>query len=151
MAETKKKGPGGRPREWTEEKLEELGKELLDFAKNTSALHVSKFEMHKGHLPGWLSELASRYNSFSQFIKGAKCIFGNKILEATMSDCKPHGVTVGKIMPLYLSDFQEGHLDLLNKEEKIKHSYKMKEASQADERADRIIDALERNTSAKES
>lgn len=147
MAEAKRKQ--GRPIEWTPEKLEELGKELLDFALNTPALHVSKFELHKGHLPGWLCELASRYSSFSQYIKGAKHIFGNKILEATMSDCKPHGVTVGKVMPMYLSDFQEGHLAILDKEEAIKHKYKAKESTQADERADRIIEALEKNTAAK--
>jgi len=140
------KNVGGRPIEWTPEKLKELGEELLDFSQNTVALHVSKFEIHKGHMPGWLAELASRYPSFSPYIKGARNIFGNKILEASLSDCKPHGVTMGKVMPMYLKDVKDFHLDVLDKEEAIKHKYKAKESSQADERADRIIEALERNT-----
>jgi len=145
------RNPKGRDLKWTPEALEELGNELIDFSQNTEALTISKFEIHKGYRVGWLKQIAKTHPSFHDFIDKAEYVFGNKMLEATMSDCKPHGWVVANVMPKYLNEIQKSRLEVLDKEEAIKHKYKAKEASQADERADRIIDALERQVVKKKS
>lgn len=82
----KKKNPGGRPVIWTEEKVLQLGEELIEWLKEDDD-HVwfERFLYEKKDLyPQFISEMRDKYPKFSELLKKAKKIQENKLVDGTL-------------------------------------------------------------------
>jgi hypothetical protein len=81
----KKKNPGGRPLIWTEEKVLQLGEELIEWLKASDEnIWFERFLYEvKDLYPQFISEMKQKYPKFSELIKRAKKIQENKIVDGT--------------------------------------------------------------------
>lgn len=81
----KKKNPGGRPLKWTEEKVLELGEDLITWLKASDEnVWFERFLYEEKDLyPQFISEMRDKYPKFSELLKKAKKIQENKIVDGT--------------------------------------------------------------------
>jgi len=81
----KKKNPGGRPTIWTEEKVLELGEDLITWLKaSEDNVWFERFLYEEKDLyPQFISEMRDKYPKFSELLKRAKKIQENKIVDGT--------------------------------------------------------------------
>jgi hypothetical protein len=81
----KKKNPGGRPTIWTEEKVLELGEDLITWLKASDEnVWFERFLYEEKDLyPQFISEMRDKYPKFSELLKRAKKIQENKIVDGT--------------------------------------------------------------------
>jgi hypothetical protein len=81
----KKKNPGGRPVIWTEEKVLQLGEELIEWLKaSDDNVWFERFLYEiKDLYPQFISEMKDKYPKFSELIKRAKKIQESKIVDGT--------------------------------------------------------------------
>ena len=82
----KKKNPGGRPLIWTEEKVLQLGEELIQCLKSDEDnVWFERFLYEEKDLyPQFISEMRDKYPKFSELIKRAKKIQENKLVDGTL-------------------------------------------------------------------
>jgi hypothetical protein len=82
----KKKNPNGRPVIWTEEKILELGQELIDWLKeDDNNVWFEKFLYEvKDLYPQLIGEMRDKYPSFAELIKKAKKIQESKLVDGTL-------------------------------------------------------------------
>jgi len=82
----KKKNPGGRPLKWTEEKVLELGEELILWLKEDEEnVWFERFLYEKKNLyPQFISEMRDKYPKFSELLKKAKKIQESKLVDGTL-------------------------------------------------------------------
>ena len=82
----KKKNPNGRPLIWTEEKILELGQELIDWLKeDDDNVWFEKFLYEvKDLYPQLIGEMRDKYPSFAELIKKAKKIQESKLVDGTL-------------------------------------------------------------------
>lgn len=82
---SKKKNPGGRPVKWTEEKVLELGEDLITWLKaNEDNVWFERFLYEEKDLyPQFISEMVEKYEKFSELIKRAKKIQEGKIVDGS--------------------------------------------------------------------
>jgi hypothetical protein len=85
MVMAKKKNPGGRPTIWTEEKVLELGEDLITWLKaSEDNVWFERFLYEEKDLyPQFISEMRDKYPKFSELLKRAKKIQENKIVDGT--------------------------------------------------------------------
>jgi hypothetical protein len=81
----KKKNPGGRPVIWTEEKVLQLGEELIEWLKaSEDNVWFERFLYEvKDLYPQFISEMKDKYPKFAELIKRAKKIQESKIVDGT--------------------------------------------------------------------
>ena len=81
----KKKNPGGRPTIWTEEKVLELGEDLITWLKASDEnVWFERFLYEEKDLyPQFISEMRDKYPKFAELIKRAKKIQEGKIVDGT--------------------------------------------------------------------
>ena len=81
----KKKNPGGRPPIWTEEKIMELGYELLEWLKTSEDnVWFERFLYEEKDLyPQLIGEMTAKYEKFAELIKRCKKIQEGKIVDGT--------------------------------------------------------------------
>ena len=81
----KKKNPGGRPPIWTEEKIMELGYELLEWLKESEDnVWFERFLYEEKDLyPQLIGEMTAKYEKFAELIKRCKKIQEGKIVDGT--------------------------------------------------------------------
>ena len=82
----RKKNPGGRPLIWTEEKILELGQELIDWLKvDEENIWFERFLYEvKDLYPQLISEMTNKYPKFAELIKKAKKIQESKLVDGTL-------------------------------------------------------------------
>jgi hypothetical protein len=82
----RKKNPGGRPVIWTEEKILELGQELIDWLKvDEENIWFERFLYEEKDLyPQLISEMTNKYSKFAELIKKAKKIQESKLVDGTL-------------------------------------------------------------------
>ena len=132
---SKAKGPGGRPKVWSEEDLINIGKELLKWCRKKSSWHISGFEDEKDLPVEWCSDMArKRPDEFSRTYKRAKGILGRKMMALTMEKSGPSLWMQATLLPLYLEDI-DAHIDT-----KIEKKIALEEKAKRVER-DSISDA----------
>lgn len=107
MGEKKKRvaKPGkvlGRPKEWTDEELHKLGKELVEHMKLPGVYHLSSFCAEKMKSQHWLYDMA-KYPIFSDYFACAKKILGNKMMRLSM-EANPNNWVLKTYMPRYLDE-----------------------------------------------
>jgi len=85
MVMAKKKNPGGRPTIWTEEKVLELGYELLEWLKaSEDNVWFERFLYEEKDLyPQLIGEMTAKYEKFAELIKRCKKIQEGKIVDGT--------------------------------------------------------------------
>lgn len=81
----KKKNPGGRPLIWTEEKVLQLGEELIEWLKASDEnIWFERFLYEvKDLYPQLIGEMRDKYPKFAELIKKAKKIQESKIVDGT--------------------------------------------------------------------
>jgi len=81
----KKKNLGGRPTKWTEEKVIELGNDLIEWLKSDDDnIWFERFLYEEKDLyPQFTSEMCDKYPKFAELIKRAKKIQEGKIVDLT--------------------------------------------------------------------
>lgn len=150
MEEKKVKKKHGRPAEWTPKKLEELGKELLEYLKRPNVYHIAHFEIHeKKNVPGWLKSIGTRHPSFRPILKAAQGILGLKIMEMAQEG-KGNNFIINKFIPYYLRDFHENEESIKDEDlgrDLKKEKFKYELGGKKDEEAGAKIDIF--NESAK--
>lgn len=77
---------GGRPKEYTDEDIEELGKALIQIANKDHVYHVTEFSELKEKSPTWVYELARQYPKFSEYLTRARTILGRKLLKLSIEE-----------------------------------------------------------------
>ena len=82
----KKKNPGGRPVIWTEEKILQLGQELIDWLKaDEDNIWFERFLYEEKDLyPQLIGEMTGKYEKFAELIKKAKKIQESKLVDGTL-------------------------------------------------------------------
>lgn len=82
----KKKNPGGRPVIWTEEKILQLGEELIEWLKeDEDNVWFERFLYEKKDLyPQLIGEMRDKYPKFAELLKKAKKIQENKLVDGTL-------------------------------------------------------------------
>jgi hypothetical protein len=82
----RKKNPGGRPVIWTEEKILQLGEELIEWLKaDDENVWFERFLYEEKDLyPQLISEMKGKYPKFAELIKKAKKIQENKLVDGTL-------------------------------------------------------------------
>lgn len=93
----------GRPREWTDEKLHELGKELIACVNEEDVWHLSEFAERHQKASCWLHELENREPIFSKYVTRARQILGRKIFKEGIIG-KPSGYQLKHWMPRWLNE-----------------------------------------------
>ena len=80
-----KKNPGGRPVKWTEEKVLELGEELIAWLKvSEDNVWFERFLYEEKDLyPQLIGEMKDKYPKFAELIKKAKKIQEGKIVDGS--------------------------------------------------------------------
>ena len=82
------KNKGGRPTKWTEEKVLEVGNELIEWlCEVEDNIWFEKFlYVEKGIYPQWTSEMRDKYPKFSELLKRAKKIQESKISDMALKN-----------------------------------------------------------------
>lgn len=82
----KKKNAGGRPVIWTEEKILELGEELIAWLKASEEnVWFERFLYEEKNLyPQLIGEMKGKYEKFAELLKKAKKIQENKLVDGTL-------------------------------------------------------------------
>lgn len=82
----KKKNPGGRPVKWTEEKILQLGEELISWLKaDEDNVWFERFLYEEKDLyPQLIGEMKGKYPKFAELLKKAKKIQENKLVDGTL-------------------------------------------------------------------
>ena len=82
----KKKNPGGRPLKWTEEKVLELGEELIAWLKaDDDNIWFERFLYEEKDLyPQLIGEMKDKYPKFAELLKKAKKIQEGKLVDNTL-------------------------------------------------------------------
>jgi hypothetical protein len=82
----KKKNPGGRPTKWTEEKVMELGDDLINWLRESEDnIWFERFLYEEKDLyPQFISEMRDKYEKFSELLKKAKKIQESKLVDLTL-------------------------------------------------------------------
>jgi hypothetical protein len=80
-----KKNPGGRPVKWTEEKILQLGEELIEWLKaDEDNIWFERFLYEEKDLyPQLIGEMKDKYPKFAELIKKAKKIQEGKIVDGS--------------------------------------------------------------------
>lgn len=142
------KKKAGRPKEWTDAKLEKLGKDLHDYCRRDEVYHISEFELDQGQAPGWLQTVASRHAIFRPILKGARHILGQKLVKQAMGGAGNNWI-IGKFVPMYLQDVDD--FDELKKNrdlerDKAKEKYKKELHQATEEQAEDITERFNKLT-----
>ena len=77
------KNPGGRPTEWTEERIEALADKLIAWSKVHTSCYLESFCAKNETYPQKLSELAQKSEKFSEALKRARASCASNLAEAT--------------------------------------------------------------------
>lgn len=82
----RKKNPGGRPVIWTEEKILQLGEELIEWLKaDEDNVWFERFLYEEKNLyPQLIGEMKGKYPKFAELLKKAKKIQENKLVDGTL-------------------------------------------------------------------
>ena len=146
MVKKESKKKVGRPEEWTEKKLEELKKELLEYLKRPDVYHIAHFEVHeKGMVPGWLKSIGTRHPKFRPILRMAQAILGLKIMEMAQQGKGDKFIT-NTFIPFYLRDIDEYKESIKDKDldrDLKKEKFKYELGSKKDEEAGAKIDMFD--------
>jgi hypothetical protein len=92
---------------YTEEDIEKIGKELIDYIENhTNLWHLSSFTETKKQTPSWLYSIARRHPQLRAYIERAKKIIGNRMLQAAFEKSTNSWI-IKTFVPRYLRESDE--------------------------------------------
>jgi hypothetical protein len=101
------KNPGGRPPEWTEDRISELGDALEAWAQKPSAFYLETFcSLHRTY-PQRLSEFAEKNAKFAESLKVAKASCAAHLADATAAGKIPTAFGIFALKQRGWSDKQE--------------------------------------------
>ena len=90
----------------TEEQIELLIKDLLDWAENAKDIHITGWTRKQKKTRPWLNELAERHPKMKEAYQEAMALLGRKVLNSSFYG--EGNATVGmQYLPIYDSDFKE--------------------------------------------
>lgn len=93
----------GRPREWHDEKLHDLGKKLVKHCKKENVWHLTSFEIEEELYDGCLEYLYQNYSEiFLPYYTRALRILGNKMMNKSIEGGGDRWV-LKTFMPRYLN------------------------------------------------
>lgn len=128
--------PAGRPIEWTPEKLEELGKELIEHVSMAGVYTIESFCIQKEKSVSWLTKTAERHEEFSQTYARAHDILANKLIVKGITeglDSWIAGSLIGIHSTLIKQKKQQERKEKLDDElTKIEHQERMKNKHEAE-------------------
>jgi hypothetical protein len=81
--------PGGRPKIWTDYKLEELGDDLVEWAQDPASLFLESWCKLRRTYPQRLTEWAKSSSKFAESLKVAKTAIASNIAEKTALEGMP--------------------------------------------------------------
>jgi len=93
----------GRPTEWTDEKLHELGEELVSCVKEDEVWHLSEFAERHEKSAQWINELDGRSKIFSEYVTRARQILGRKLFREGIKG-SPSAIQLKHWMPRWLEE-----------------------------------------------
>jgi len=133
----------GRPPKYTDEDLETIGKELIEWCKIDGHWHVGKFEVENNLATDFCKKMAiRRKESFGNAYTEAKKILGHKMITQAMTKGGNEWL-IRTLTPMYLRDIDEY---IENKDEKrIQMQERAKRAAehQVDQRTDALLGKME--------
>lgn len=136
--------PIGRPREWTDEKLIELGEDLIKYVTKRRIWHLSHYEAQKDLPIDCLRYCHENYSKmFTPYYKRAMQILGHNLLERAMSEDKCDKFVISVFIPMYLKDVRKFQDDRREKEVKFKYEMIQKVGEKLDSKAQTLIDAVD--------
>lgn len=98
------KNPGGRPPDYTDEVIEAMAEEMIEWAQNNKSYYLESFCKIKRTYPQKLSELAARNEKFAEALKATKAACAANMGVATADGNIPPAVGVFGLK-------QHGHTD----------------------------------------
>ena len=102
------KNPGGRPIEWDEGRIDDLGNALIKWATTDhTACYLESFCREQRTYPQKLSELADTNPKFSESLKVAKACIAANIAEATAAGEMPPAFGIFALKQRGWTDKQE--------------------------------------------
>lgn len=101
------KDPGGRPIEWDEARINELGAALIEWSMEHTACYLESFCREQRTYPQKLSELATQNPKFSESLKVAKSAIASHIAEATAGGEMPPAFGIFALKQRGWTDKQE--------------------------------------------
>ena len=94
---------GGRPREWTDELIKELGEKLVKCCEEPNVWHLTHFECKEDLYDGCLEYLCETYpKQFIPFYTQALRLIGNRMMVRAMDGSVDRWV-IKTFMPRYLN------------------------------------------------
>lgn len=98
--------PGGAPIQWTDEKLDAFGKEMVEFCQLEGVYRMCDFATHKKGSPSWLCQLVKEHPKLSEFYKWSKEILGSKLVAKSV-DGSVSNWTLATLGPMYMQDVRD--------------------------------------------
>jgi len=81
-------------KKWTDEELDKLGNELINFAEKDRSIHFARFCRKYKHSKQWLLDLSHAYPKFAKYYQIAREAMSAKISDLCLYD-KESGVNSG--------------------------------------------------------
>ena len=92
--------------QYTQEQLQEIAEDLLDYAENSKSIHLAPWCRKKGFCLSWLNKLADYHPIIKDAHNQAKELLGGKVLNSSFYG--EGNATVGMAyLPIYDKDFKD--------------------------------------------
>jgi len=100
-----------KPTVYTEEKLHQLGKDLVKCMEEDGVWHLSEFSERHKRVDSWIYDLGTDYKIFAEYLTRARRILGRKMFEYGMEK-NPNSWMLKTFMPRLLNARKEVHEEL---------------------------------------
>jgi hypothetical protein len=114
-----KKNPGGRPTEWTDERIDQFAERLIKWTKSHTSCYLETFCKLADTYPQKLTELAAKSEKFSEALKKARASCASNLAEATAGGEMPPAFGIFALKQHGWSDKHEiaqtGNVDVTHK------------------------------------
>jgi len=138
----------GRPKMYTEEEIEALGKDLVETMDHEDCWHLIYWATKHWQTKDWITNLKNQYPTFSRYLSIARQKLGAKYARQAMTD-RANPWMIRRYMPHWADDKEWIRQDMAA-EAKIEAEAKMEAAGKhlqdQDEKAQRLIDAADKIT-----
>jgi len=131
----------GVPLIWTDDKLHELGEELVNHCKREDVFHITDFLGVKKRTSTWFYDLIKKYPLLTDYHEQVREILGNKIVALAFKN--GNNWAIQTFIPKYLSDVDE-YLDK-KREKDLAMQERAKKLAEAgvDERTIALIEKMD--------
>jgi len=103
--------PAGRPKEWTQDRVEKLCESIIEYAKNEENTSLTMWSLQEGLARSSQADIAREYEIFSYAKEMAMALIGDRREKAAAKGILPTN-TVNKSMGIYNQDIKEYEMAL---------------------------------------